>query len=736
MAALLEPVPSQPAPPDPRLEDGDDEVSLGEYLDVLARGRWIIAACTALVLLAGVAYALLATPVHRADALVQVEDRKGGLGGLSDLSALVGESSPAETEIEILRSRTVVGAVVDQLGLEIDAGPRYFPILGRAIARWHDGEAPRGAVLGLGGFAWGGERITVGRLEVPPSLEKEELRLEAREGGRFALAGPDGPLLEGEVGKAASGGGVSIFVSELVARPGTGFTVTHWPRQTVISGLQEDLRISEKGKKTGVLQVALEGEDPSRTAAILDALSSAYLRQNVERKSAEAAKTLEFLEGQLPELKTQLESSERELEGYRARKGSIDISLEAKAVVESAVDVEKAITELKVEMAALRQRFTGEHPALVGAREKLEQLEAKRGAMESRLRKLPESELESVRRMRDVKVANELYLMLLNKAQELRVVKEGTVGNVRILDTAAVADRPVSPRRAAAVALSLLLGLALGVGVAFVRHALDGGVEDPELVERITGIGVHASIPHSPTQAGAARALRSGQRASLLARDEPKDLAVESLRSLRTSLQFALLEATGNVITVVGLAPSVGKSFVTANLGHLLGEAGKRVAVVDADLRRGHLHRYTGNDRTPGLTEVLRGEVPLTRALHASGLEGVDYLSTGAIPTNPAELLASERFQRLVAELSARYDLVLLDTPPVLAVADAAIVARQAAVSLLVLRSGRHPAREIAAGLKALGRNGVRLNGIVMNDVSLNVGFGRRNAYHYQYRYE
>jgi tyrosine-protein kinase Etk/Wzc len=737
MAALLEPVPPLPPPPDPRFDDGGDEVSLGEYLDVLVRGRWIIAATAALALVAGLAYALLATPIYRADALVQVEDKKSGTGALSDLSALFTEASPAETEIEILRSRALVGAVVDELGLEIDAAPRWFPLIGGAVARRYSGEGPRGAVLGLGVFGWGGERITVGRLEVPPALEGETLTLEVRDGNRFALSGPDGLLLHGAAGVAASGGGVTVFVSELVARPGTQFRMVHRRRANVVAGLQERLRISEKGKKTGVLQLALEGADRARIGATLDALSRAYLRQNVERKNAEAAKTLEFLDAQLPELKISLEKAERELETYRAAKGSIDVTMEAQASVTRAVDIEKAISELKMEMAALQQRFTGDHPALAGAREKLQRLTTERERVEVAMRKLPEAELESARRLRDVKVANELYVLLLNRAQELRVVKEGTVGNVRILDAAMVPDVPVSPRRGAAVALSLLLGLALGVGLAFVRHALAGGVEDPEAVERATGIGVHASVPHSPAQARAAHAAeRSGGRIPLLAHIDSKELAVESLRSLRTSLQFALLESTSNVVTVSGLAPQVGKSFVTANLGHLLGEAGKRVVVVDADLRRGHLHRYVGQERSPGLTEVLRGDVPLQASLLSTECDTVKCIATGVLPPNPAELLGSERFQRVIASLSENFDVVLIDTPPILAVADAAVVARLSGVNLLVLKAGQHPLREIAAGLKQLGRNGARVHGFVLNDVPLHVGFGRRNAYHYQYRYE
>ncbi|ACG75611.1 capsular exopolysaccharide family [Anaeromyxobacter sp. K] len=737
----LEMVPDKrPAPPPEPAYAGDadgDEVSLAEYLDVLVQGRWLIAGAAAVALACGVAYALLATPVYRSDALVQVEDKKGGTGALGDLSALFSEASPAETEMEILRSRSLVGSVVDALKLEISAEPRRFPVVGRFLARRHKDDAPASAMPGFGRYGWGGEKLTLGRLAVPEELEGEPLTLEAREGGRFALLDPDGELLvEGAVGAAASGRRTELFVAELVARPGTQFRVSHQPRDAAIADLQDGLRISEKGKKTGVIQLALEDEDPARAAAILDALSSAYLRQNVERKSAEAEKTLEFLETQLPELRGKLDVAERDLETYRSAKGSVDVSMETQAALTRAVDIEKAASELQLEIAALRQRFTEDHPLLIAARQKMGRLDEERRNLEARMRKLPEAELESARRLRDVKVANELYLTLLNKAQELKVVKEGTVGNVRILDAALVPLKPVAPKRGAVVALALLLGLAGGVALAFVRKALDQGVEDPDALERATGVGVHASVPHSDAEGIATRAAGHAGKHPVLARTDPNDLAVEALRSLRTSVQFALLEASSNVVTVGGPAPGIGKSFVTANLAVLLAEAGKRVVVVDADLRRGHLHRFLGGERAPGLTDVLSGAQTLASALRTTEHENIQLLTTGTIPPNPAELLGSDRFQRLLADLSAKWDLVVVDTPPILAVADGALIARQAGVNLFVVKAGKHPIREIQAGLRQLTRAGARVHGIVMNDVRLDRGLGRRSAYHYQYSYK
>ena len=733
---MLRAPPPAPVPVDPG--PGDSDVpSLREYLDVVVDGRWIIAIAVAVTVAASLAYAFLATPIYRSDALVQVEDKKADNTFLSELAGPLGDSSPADTEIEVLRSRALTGAVVRELRLDVVATVRRFPLVGAAIARRHRGAGPAGAFLGSA-YGWGGELVRADRVEIPDRLLGEELTLVAGEAGRYRLLGPEGEeLLAGEVGLAASGDGVELFVSALRAHPGQELTLVRQRFDDAVEALQRDVKVAEKGKKTGIIQLTMEGPSPQRLAAVLDALSRAYVRQNVERRSAEAAKTLEFLQTQLPLLRKDVDAAEAELEAYRSRRGSVDVTLETQASVRQAVDIEKSLTELRMEQAALRERFTTEHPAYVAVGNKLRRLEAEKASLEGQLRKLPESELQSARRVRDVKVTNELYLTVLNKAQELRVVKEGTIGNVRVLDAAVVPVRAIAPKKARSVALALVLGLVAGVLGAFARRAFSDGVEDPDEVERGTSLPVSASVPHSSVQADTERRTRGDRKLqALLAADEPKDLAVESLRSLRTSLQFALAESRNQIVAIGGPAPGVGKSFVTANVAHLLGEAGKRVLVIDADLRRGQLHHHFGLDRGVGLAEAVSGDVAVLDAIRPTRSPNVSALTTGRIPQNPAELLGSERLQRLLADVASRFDVVLVDTPPVLAVTDAALVARHAGVTLLVLRAGKHPMREIVASLRQLGRNGVRVHGIVVNDVRLDRGLGRRSAYHYQYKYE
>jgi tyrosine-protein kinase Etk/Wzc len=722
------------AQPPPPVEEGDGG-SLHEYIGTLLASRGLVLSIALSAVVLGLLYAKLATPIYRSDTLIQVEEKKKGIAGLEDIAGVFPTESAADTEIEILRSRSLLSEVVEKLGLDVVAVPRRFPIVGAAIARGHRGSDVVSAPLGLSRFAWGGERITADRLEVPPVMDNEKLILVAGEGGRYALLGPDGErLFEGEVGKSGTGP-VAVFVSELRARAGTQFVLVKRPKQEVIEKLQKDLVISEKGRKTGIIRVELFGRDVARVVRTLDALAGAYVRQNVDRRSEEAEKTLRFISSQLPELKARLDKAEEALNAYRSKHGTIDLPLESKAAIEHAVAIEKVASELQLQRAELAQKFTDSHPFLAAVKRKLAEVEAERTAMNARIKNLPESELNSVRLLRDVKVSNELYVLLLNKAQELQVVKSGTIGNVRILDRALAPIKPAHPRLGQTLALSLLLGLVFGVMAAFVRRALNRGVEDPDVLESATGLSVYAVVPHSNLQA---QYSRPGKRAlvaagGILAKRDPTDPAIESLRSLRTSLQFALVDASNHVIALSGPAPGVGKTFVSSNLAQVLADSGKRVLLLEADLRNGSLHRVFGFQRQPGVSDVLAGGIRFEEAVHHLS-ERLDLLTAGLIPPNPSELLMSSRFGELIERVGKDYDLVIVDTPPILAVTDAAIIARLAGVTLLVLRAGAHPLREVALALKRFGQSGVRLTGLVFNDVPRPAG-GSGYGYNYQYEY-
>jgi tyrosine-protein kinase Etk/Wzc len=726
-----------------RLSPGaaEDELDLGRHVGLLLEYRGTIAATIVLTLGVGVLYMTTTTPLYRANAVLQIEQKGSSLGALDQL--LADFSGEAPTEIEILGSRTLLGRVIDELRLDVRAVPRHFPLLGAVFAREHQGPGLAEPPLwGLGQFAWGGERLQVEQVSVPLELEDVPLTLVAGEGGAYSLLGPGSALLlSGRAGEPAaappgSPRRVELLVSELVARPGTRFRVTRRSRLAVVEELQRALRASEKGTNTGILAVTLQGDDPAGIFATLQAVTRHYVRYNVERKSEEAERTLVFLESQLPGLRKEVERAEAALSAHRAGKGNVDLGLEAQSLLARSADIERSISALSLERSELRQRFTEKHPMLVSMNNKLARLRTTRAALNAQLKGLPNAELVSAQLMRDVKVANELYVQLNNKAQEYRVLKASTVGNARILDEPVVSRLPVHPSKPGVVAVSLVLGLALGVALVFARYALRRGVSNPAVLEAELGVPVYATVPFSKVQA---RRTRGKQRLgdgmlAILAATHPRDLVVESLRSLRTRLERALRDSPNNVIAITGLGPGEGTSFVSINLAWVLADAGKRVLLVDANLREGWLHRCFQADRSPGLSELLLGTVELEQAVQQAPPQSLSFLSAGELPLNPAELLLRDAFTEFVARMSAEYDVVLIDTPPILAVTDAALVGRHAGVNLAVVRAGAHPMREVAAAVRWLEQNGVSVQGAVFNGVPRSQT-GRVASGIYQYEY-
>lgn len=721
----------------------EDEVDLRDLIGIVLGGWPLLVSVAAFVLALGVLYAWVAPRSYEADALVQVEEEDQSISAaLGDVAELFGTEAAVTAEIELLKSRMIVGTVADDLLLEITAQPKYFPIFGRPLARRFE---PNGEpvvaepVLGLRQYAWGGESITVTALDVPRKLVGEVLVLEVLADG-YSLSYDDEEILRGTVGERAAGtvfGGapVAVFVQDLVGEPGTRFEIVRNERIEVIDDLTERLRVVEKGKDSGILSVSIEDHDPVLARDIVNHLVTAYQRQNVERRSAEAEQTLQFLSKQLPALRKDLESAEVALNNYRLSQGSADLSKETELVLQQSVELETTRMALEQKRQEALQRFTASHPVVQAIDRQLDQVRTEQKSIVDRVKDLPETQQELLRLSRDVEVNTALYTTLLNSAQELQVLKAGTVGNVRVVDYALEAIKPAKPKVALVLALSLVLGGFLGMVAVFVRRALHSGVDDPAEIENRLGIPTYCVIPHSPGQAKLARLLKRGNAPAqrLLAVLEPNGVAMEALRSLRTAMHFGQLDARNNVLMLTGPAPGLGKSFVSANYAAILATSGKKVVVVDGDLRRGHLHEYFGVGRTPGLTDFVAGTASVVDVLYPSAVEGLHFVPTGTIPPNPSELLLSDKIGSLLEYLSGHYDTVIVDTPPVLAVTDAAVVGRFAGTTMLVLKAGEHSLRMIEDTIKRLQTAGVTVRGTIINQVGIN-GQGRY-GYKYGYNY-
>jgi tyrosine-protein kinase Etk/Wzc len=719
------------------------EKPLASYLDVLVSNRWPIFLFTVLFALFGLVYLLLSPPVYRADIAVQVEEESptAAKSLLGDVSSIFDVKPAASGEMELIRSRAVVEPAVDHFNLYVQAKPRYFPVIGEWLAKQSSSfQVPE--PLRFGGYAWGPEHINVAALDVPDRLLGKRLEITAQPRNAYTVTDPaSNKTFTGTVGKdekfEVPGGAIQIRVDAMDGAVGTRFEARRYSRLAETEALQARMGIFERGRQSGVIGVTLEGINPVLTASILNEIGQEYVRQNVNRKAAQAEKSLAFLDTQLPALKKELDASEVRYNSLRNTRGTIDLGEESKLILQQSTSTQTKLFDLKSRRQELATRFSASHPSIEAIDRQIASLTNELKGMTDRISRVPNLEQDVVRLQRDVAVNSQLYTALLNNAQQLRLVKAGKVGNVRLVDSAAVPETPVRPKPVLVMAVAVLLGAIFGVFVAFVRNALFGGLTDPDEVERFTGLPVLATIPYSDEQERLWKKSRrkNAVAGALLARSNSNTPSIESLRGFRSVLQVSMRQAHNNIVVFTGPVAGVGKSFLSANFAFIQAAIGKRVLLIDADFRKGQLNKYYGTGRENGLFEVLAGTVPLADVRKRNIANGVDFISTGNVTFDPSELLAAPAFGDCLAALSAQYDIVIIDTAPVLASSDAAVVGSHASAVLVVVRSGVNTVGEIHETEKRLVQAGAPVSGVLFNGLRLSYNrFSYRSKYG-RYRY-
>ena len=777
-----------------------EALDLARLFGLMLDHKWLIFTITLVFAIAGTGYAVLATPIYQGDALVQVE-RRSSVSPLGDLANVMGEAvstpeSSTAAEVQILQSRMVLGQVVERTGIDTAVVPKRLPLVGNYVQRnniqrphfattdvnlagWMPDrielpefiqsspsvpEALKGGgsvpewlrnwfslpdFLSARSAVWGGESLRLGRFEVADHYRGIPLVVRVLQGGYYSLTlMDDAPRLLGEgiVGELSGfeGDDIQLRIAELNAAPGAEFSLIKHKVPSAIRQLGSRLMVSEvssgRTASTGILRLSLTGTDPAEIRRSLDAVAETFLTQNVQRQSAEAEQSLLFLEEQAPELRTQLAAAEERLNQYRVERDSVDLTSEAQAAVQQFIDLESRLSELEFEEAALAQRYTASHPSYQSLLRQKRQLQEERDRLNAKVNELPAAQQEVVRRTRDVEVTQAIYVNVLNKMQELEVARAGTVGNVRIIDSALVGEFPIEPRKRLIVVMATLLGGILAVGIVLIRGLLNRGVEAPEQLED-AGLPVYAAIPLSEEQKKLVKRIKhrrdregSDVVSGILAEQAPADTSSEALRGLRTSLHFAMLEARNNRLMITGPSPGIGKSFVSINLAAICAQAGQRVLVVDADMRKGHLHHAFADHSAGGLSEFLGDQLSLDEVIRSSGIEGLDYVARGTAPPNPSELLMTAAFSRFLESVGERYDLVILDTPPVLAVTDATVVGAQCGTALLVARFQVNPLREMQIARRRLESGGVTVKGAILNAMERKAAASYGYGY-YQYAY-
>ncbi|HFD2127514.1 TPA: polysaccharide biosynthesis tyrosine autokinase [Acinetobacter baumannii] len=715
----------------------EDTIDLKELFFSLIAQWKLIALCVILSVVCALLYLRVTPDTYSVDALIQVEDSKGASAALlGDLSQMIEQKSPAQAEIEILKSRLVLGSVIKDLHLNIQVSSTENTLTHRLLSDAdYKTEYTTKSVI----FKDGLKSFDIRQFEIPAyyldknlllDFDKQSLRLTDPVTEEVILTVP-----LNQVNHVAGPHGlwkVAIFTKDQFDAT---YNIKSLSLPIAVNAISANYAVAERGKLTGVLGLNYQGQDKEHITKVLNTILATYSAQNIERRSAESAQTLKFLDEQLPDLKKQLDDAERQFNKFRQQYNTVDVTKESELYLTQSITLETKKAELEQKQAEMAAKYTAEHPAMREINGQLAAINKQIGELNSTLKQLPDVQRQYLQLYREVEVKTQLYTALLNSYQQLRIAKAGEIGNVRIVDTAVEPVEPIKPKKLLVLILSVFVGGFIGALIALLRNMLRTGIKDSGQIENEMDLPVYATVPRSPIQESRIKILKKKKSIPILVVKNSDDIAIESLRSIRTAIHFALANAKNNIIMIAGPSPEVGKSFISTNLATIFAQGNKRVLLIDADMRRGYMHKYFDVDVKPGLSELLSGQADLQKVLHKTQVANLDVITRGKSPTNPSEILSSNQFKELLEQLQSQYDHIIIDTPPVLAVTDGIIISQYTGVNLIVARYAKSQMKELELTVNRFEQAGVKVNGFILNDIqraSAGYGYGYNYAYAYK----
>ena len=708
-------------------EPQSGEIDVGALLLSLWLGRWWILLFLVASLLAATFYVLNTPPSYRADALIQIEQRGSALALPEAVGRLADNETRTITEIEIIRSRLVLGQAVSSVNFDWLYAPQNLPFIGEFLISLSRHVPALAAYLN---HLPGTEKLDLDLLQVPPAWLGKPLHLLAEGEDRFQVTTPDGVQHAGRVGEMlrVPAHSFALKLGELTALPGRRFVLAQRDELGSIMAMRGNLVITEEGRQSSILRLQYTARSRAEAERILGAITQAYVNQNIGRSAAEANNGLGFIRSQLPEAQARLQTAEEALNRYRRQQQSVDLSFETQALLTQIRVVEGDLAVLQTREDEIRTRYTSSHPVYQQLLIQRGRLRERLQAMQAEVASLPGTQREMMNLTREVEIAQTTYAQLLTRAQELGVMGASSVGNVRLIDVARAEAAPVAPRRSVILGAAAVLGPLAGCAFILLRNWLRSGIVSTAQIEQL-GLPVFGVVGFS------AKAQRAAARRDyrILAQSERDELTIEAFRSLRTSLHFGLPEGTNRAVAITSANPNAGKSFVSINLAFVAAEAGLRVCLIDADLRRGMLRRYFGLPaQHPGLSDYLAGTAALGAVRHATGIACLDLIATGRYPPNPSELLMRKAWPEALRELAKDCDLIIVDSPPALMLTDATLIADASDAVLFVVRHGVTHVAELQEAKRHFEQAGIRVTGSILNFFNPKVG-GVQTYYQYKY---
>jgi tyrosine-protein kinase Etk/Wzc len=700
-------------------------------------------------------YSVIKSPTYGADATLEyLSDGSSNLdsllGGALSMGSAQMASAEMNTQIEIIKSRSILLDVIKQYHMDIGVEPIYFPILGRIYAHFYSkGEKlkPADSHLGLSSYSWGRDRVVVGEFDVPEVLEEEEFVLQSLGGNKYQLMSSSGDkILVGEAGKKAagefSGKSLSITVDEMNARDGVRFEVVKYPRYKYLEKLKKTLGVSQVGESSNLIKITLDGKSYSENEKILNTITQLAITKNAEVNAKQAEQTLVFLKEQRPTVAEDLKTTQAKLAAYQEKTGVVQIDAQGQAVIEKVANVTATISEVKTQIAKLSEQYTPKSFQIKQAKSVLASLYREQKDLEKEIKAMPSSDQEVVNLMRDVEVQQAIYKNLLNQIQTYEMLKAGTVSKLVLIDEAKPYPIRIDKTPVQTTLLGGLVGAFLGLGIAFVLYFSRNTIKEADEIEGLVGLPQFASLHESKIIEEQYEKFESGAISykKLLGELDHYDVTLEALRSLMTALKLKLIGGK-KVITISGPSPMLGKSFISANLAHVFASHGLKTLLIDSDIRRGKMREYFKDvKKVPGWVDLLAGSAKKSEVLKSTRFENLDFIPSGSRnKKNYLSIIQGSEVDKVLADFKESYDIIIIDTPPVLAASDAAILFQKSDVNLLVFGYDMHNRHEVADTMRQLSNTKVEVDGFMFNRIKSPTGgyygYGYKYGYRYGYKY-
>ncbi|MBK4739041.1 Wzz/FepE/Etk N-terminal domain-containing protein [Noviherbaspirillum pedocola] len=692
-------------------------------LRILGRHKLLIIASFLLAAMMATLHALSIRPMYEATMLVHVAQSGGkeGRALLGDVAGMFGNRAPASTEAELVQSRSLMAKSIGNLDLYASAEPEFTSLVAHPGANC----LARLRAMDLAAFRsclWSSADIVIARFDVPPALINQDFTLRFEGDGAFLLTGEAaGISAHGRVGQLlvaqTSSGPVHLQVSALSAESGVSFRLRKRSALTALQEAQQGLRVNEGRNGSGMLEVALRGPNPVVVNALLADMANEYLAGSERRSTQDLDRSLAYVRDQLADARRRLQEAETRYRQFRNGKATIDPGEDAKTSAQQLASAKSQKLELEQKRAELLVRFTPNHPVVASIDAQIANVNNEIRRLGAYLRTLPTLEQDNLTLAQDLKMQTENYASLLTMARQLGLARASVEGNVSLIDLPQMPERPVPDRIDVRAAAGGAAGAALAVLLALLRGLTQRRrIEAAADVERSVGLPVYVSIPYSARQATLAAPRRREEAPPLLARAAPLDAAVESLRHFRATLQFAMPQQRNNIVLMTSARSGMGASFIVSNLALLYGSCGKKVLLIDADLRGCGLAAYVKPTREGGLSELLCGAQGMEGIVQRDVMPSVDYIAAGQHCADSAELLHRPELERLLKAIASYYDIVLVHGAPVLEASDSLVVGAQAGAIYLVVRRGVSDEADLAETVKRLRFVGLSPRGCLFND--------------------